>query len=199
MSKQVYGFREQADGVATIQFHRTNQPLAGAEFPVNIDYVVATGTAAGADQIASLLAAAAAGAGAAGDQHLQVCSVGICLTFDETNAASVVQRLSAGGGGGGNGLEFRYRLFQLPLRTDANGQAAFVVPFAGFSSLDGVQALLGVQACLTGTPTPIPCAGNLATLPAMPGAFNPPGNYRATAVASWYGYAFHGSADYQHD
>lgn len=209
MTKQVYGFQEQASGVATLRFHNTGQPLANREFLIPVEYVVRTASGpVPTEQFVQLVGALVAQIEGDVDQTLHVCVAGKCVDSTADVAGQLRQLLGGGSGAGSGGPEVTLRLFTIEARTNNQGLAGFVVPFSLLTALDSFDGVAGLDVCLSGLPGPIDtpagpvaaprCATQVGSLPSLPAAANLPGAYRATAAVDWYGHPFAGSAGWNH-
>jgi subtilase family serine protease len=206
MGKNAYGFQEQASGVATLTFRNSGKPVANTEFTVPIDYMLRTtpSTPPTAQAVEAVLAVLAQ-AGGASVQSVHVCSLGRCLDASVDLQGALAQLVGTGGGASGEGSEVRFRLFTIQAKTNALGQAGFVVPYSLLASLDALDAKGAVDACVSGVAlppeapaSPPSCAAHVGSVPALPAAANLPGRYRATGAISWHGFGFQGATEWNH-
>jgi hypothetical protein len=205
MTKLYYGIQEQAHGLAHLQFVSTGAPLRGQEFTIPVEYVVKPVDIGDAPNLIEATAAVLAQVNGDLAQHVRVCVTDRCVdsTLDE---AIDLARTVGTGLGAGSGLEVRWRLFTIDARTNNLGDAAFDVPMALAAALDALAGEATASVCPSGFDDvfglagmePPGCVSSIVSLPGLPQAANPPGQYRATASVSWFGFGFAGGMDYHH-
>lgn len=204
-SKAVYDPLEPVEGVAKLRFKNTGKPLPFKDFDLTVDYVVSLPAVAlpWTGEAARATAQALAELGARVDQLLQVCVAGHCAAASADESLQVARDLAAaaGAGSGAAPVELRYRLFLMPARTNAAGDAGFEVPYALLRAFESAEGSTGARACTPalgepGARPPGGCAQEVLALPVAPAAAHIPGQHRATGAVDWHGFGFRGSADY---